>query len=273
MNIETVTEAEYYGYKKECSDAGFDFWRQNGVRNTRIQRMIYNFKLDRLRDEGWSPKTWISTISTRTAFSIEKSMITIEKASITTPSLEMLIKVVGRTATNVTIERSMITATATLTTCPMGHELKAFMTTTSSYECDKCKKKLTGKTQMHGCETCTYNICADCFENSMVTAAATLKTTPPTTTITAVICSKDRERVGFMTTTFSLECDKCKKKLKRKTKMHGCEICNWNLCTFCFGRTHTPFTIEMSRCSDCRGRIDTPSKYLQAKFTTGICKC
>ena len=53
--------------------------------------------------------------------------------------------------------------------------LTAFQTPRDSFNCDGCQKRINAGATLHGCRSCNYDVCGDCF----AAAAVVARVSPP----------------------------------------------------------------------------------------------
>lgn len=118
--------------------------------------------------------------------------------------------------------------------CPNDHTLRHFVTPREGYGCNICDIRFPEGTEMYSCRTCDYDVCLDCYEflkQSSNSRPAIRQ--PPQQQIVQLRCPGQHHLNVFDTPTTKFYCNVCMSRLPQGYRMHGCRICNYDICINC----------------------------------------
>eukprot|EP00746_Dinoflagellata_sp_MGD_P011726 gnl/MRDRNA2_/MRDRNA2_124718_c0_seq1.p1 gnl/MRDRNA2_/MRDRNA2_124718_c0~~gnl/MRDRNA2_/MRDRNA2_124718_c0_seq1.p1 ORF type:complete len:792 (+),score=147.75 gnl/MRDRNA2_/MRDRNA2_124718_c0_seq1:94-2469(+) len=106
--------------------------------------------------------------------------------------------------------------------CPKGHKLDALWTPADHWSCSTCKKAFKKGTLLHGCRTCNYDECANCYDKKIFSLST---------------CPNSHKLAMHSTPVDNWSCSLCENKFPAGTELYGCRECNYDECSNCFAAT------------------------------------
>lgn len=120
--------------------------------------------------------------------------------------------------------------------CPTGHPLQPRLAPVDNCWCDECGVTLTRGAALKGCRRCNYDLCESCSQKLSTDGTsprATARLHEKCSAPAPYLCRLGHPLMNIIAPADGCWCDQCGLQINRGGKLHGCRLCNYDLCHSC----------------------------------------